>query len=93
MSEAALKKGISMYPDSVLANYLLGQLYKKNGDIEKAFECFSKIVKFAPNCFEVLYAYGESLVSVGKSQEAFQFLIDLLKKYPSNVEVLKLLAI
>lgn len=92
MSEAALKKGISMYPDSVLANYLLGQLYKKNGDIEKAFECFSKIVKFAPNCFEVLYAYGESLVSVGKSQEAFQFLIDLLKKYPSNVEVLKLLA-
>ena len=46
MSEAALKKGISMYPDSVLANYLLGQLYKKNGDIEKANEvCVKELVE------------------------------------------------
>ena len=61
---------------------------KKNGDTEKAFECFSKIVKFAPNCFEVLYAYGESLIYVGKLQEAFQFLIDLLKKFNYNLYVM-----
>ena len=91
-SQASLKKGLVMRPNSVLANYLLGQLYKKAGKYEEAYDCFFKIVTLAPDCFEVLYAYGESLQSIGKLQESFNFLVDLLKKYPSNVSILKLLA-
>ena len=89
-SEAALKKGLQLCPDSVLASYLLGILYKKNSMYEKAAEQFKKAAGLAPELFQVLYAYAESLELSGNQPEAEAQVKILLEKYPSNAGVLKL---
>lgn len=89
-SEAALKKGLSLCPDSVLASYLLGTLYKKNSMYEKSVEQFGNAVKKAPEVFQVLFAYAESLYLSGNVQESEAQVNSLLVKYPSDLGVLKL---
>lgn len=42
-AEESLKKALSMKPDSVLANYLLGVLYEKRNQYEEACDIFSNI--------------------------------------------------
>ena len=89
-SEAALKKGLSLCPDSVLASYLLGILYKKNSMYEVAVGQFRNAAKKAPEVFQVLFAYAESLYLSGNAQEAEIQVNSLLEKYPSDMGVLKL---
>lgn len=89
-SEAALKKGLSLCPDSVLASYLLGILYKKNSMYEKAVEQFRDAAKKSPEVFQVLFAYAESLYLSGNAPEAEIQVNSLLEKYPSDMGVLKL---
>lgn len=89
-SETALKKGLSLCPDSVLASYLLGILYKKNSMYEKAVEQFRDAAKKAPEVFQVLFAYAESLYLSGNAPEAEIQVNSLLEKYPSDMGVLKL---
>lgn len=89
-SEAALKKGLQLCPDSVLASYLLGMLYKKNSLYEKAAEQFREAARKAPELFQVLYAYAEALYLSGNQQEAENQIKILLEKYPSDAGVLKL---
>jgi len=89
-SEAALKKGLSLCPDSVLASYLLGILYKKNLMYEVAVGQFRNAAKKAPEVFQVLFAYAESLYLSGNVQEAETQVNSLLEKYPSDMGVLKL---
>lgn len=89
-SESALKKGLSLCPDSVLASYLLGTLYKKNSMYEKSVEQFGNAVKKAPEVFQVLFAYAESLYLSGNVRESEAQVNSLLVKYPSDLGVLKL---
>lgn len=89
-SEAALKKGLSLCPDSVLASYLLGILYKKNSMYDEAVGQFHNASKKAPEVFQVLFAYAESLYLSGNAQEAEIQINSLLGKYPSDMGVLKL---
>jgi tetratricopeptide (TPR) repeat protein len=89
-SEFALKKGLQLCPESVLASYLLGILYRKNLMYEKAVEQFRDAAKKAPEIFQVLYAYAESLYLSGNEHEAEIQVNSLLEKYPSDMGVLKL---
>ena len=91
-SEAALKKGLSLCPDSVLASYLLGTLYRKNSMYEKSVEQFRDAAKKSPEVFQVLFAYAESLYLSGNVQEAEVQVNSLLGKYSSDLGVLKLAA-
>lgn len=89
-SEAALKKGLQICPDSVLASYLLGTLYKKKSMYPQAVEQFGYAAKKAPEVFQVMYAYAESLYLAGNMQESEAQVNSLLAKYPSDTGVLKL---
>lgn len=91
-SEASLKKCLSLRQDSVLATYLLGVLYKKNGMIEKAVLQFRSAVTMAPEIFQTSYAYAEALFLSGNIKSAETQASALLARYSSNTILLKLCA-
>ncbi len=89
-SEAALKNGLSMCPDSVLSMYLLGLLYNKNGQYEKAAEQLKRANSLEPELLQVSYAYSESLFLSGNEKAAEEQVMTILSKYPSDINALKL---
>ena len=89
-SEKALLKCISMRNNSVLANYLLGQLYYKASEKNKALQYFKNAQKDAPDCFQTVYSYAECLYQTGNLSEAKNQTEFLNSRYPLNTEALKL---
>ena len=88
-SEAALKKSLELRNNSVLANYLLGELYKKSGNKSEALQYFKKASLLAPECFQTSYTYMECLKDTGYLAEAKEIVEPLLEKYPTNTSLLK----
>ncbi|MCQ2599816.1 MAG: tetratricopeptide repeat protein [Treponema sp.] len=91
-AEAALIAGLKMRPDSVLCNYLLGKLYEKQKQYEKAVACFEKATEPGTTVFEVLYEKASCLVAMGHYEAASNILDRLVIQFPSDVQVLKLYA-
>lgn len=89
ISEAALKKALELRSNSVLANYLLGELYKKAGKNKDSLRHFKEASALAPECFQTSYAYMECLKNSGYLSEAKESIRPLLEKYPTNAAVLK----
>lgn len=91
-AETALLSGLKMKPDSVLCNYLLGILYEKQKQYEKAVACFEKATEPGTTVFEVLYEKAACLVALGHYEAASSILDRLVIQFPSDVQVLKLYA-
>ena len=91
-AETALLSGLKMKPDSVLCNYLLGKLYEKLKQYEKAVACFEKATEPGTTVFEVLYEKAACLVALGHYEAASSILDRLVIQFPSDVQVLKLYA-
>lgn len=91
-AETALLSGLKMRPDSVLCNYLLGKLYEKQKQYEKAVACFEKATEPGTTVFEVLYEKAACLVALGHYEAASSILDRLVIQFPSDVQVLKLYA-
>ena len=91
-AETALLSGLKMKPDSVLCNYLLGKLYEKQKQYEKAVVCFEKATEPGTTVFEVLYEKAACLVALGHYEAASSILDRLVIQFPSDVQVLKLYA-
>lgn len=91
-AENALLAGLKMRPDSVLCNYLLGRLYEKQKQYEKAVACFEKATEPGTTVFEVLYEKASCLVAMGHYEAASNILDRLVIQFPSDVQVLKLYA-
>lgn len=89
-AETALLSGLKMKPDSVLCNYLLGKLYEKQKQYEKAVACFEKATESGTTVFEVLYEKAACLVALGHYEAASSILDRLVIQFPSDVQVLKL---
>lgn len=89
-AETALLSGLKMKPDSVLCNYLLGKLYEKQKQYEKAVACFEKATEPGTTVFEVLYEKAACLVALGHYEAASSILDRLVIQFPSDVQVLKL---
>lgn len=81
---------LTIRPDSVLANYLMGTLYKKTGRIEEAVPYFYAAFSGAEDSFQTGYAYAECLFDAGKNVEANNAVQKLLSRYPQNVQALTL---
>ena len=91
-SENALRQGLSMRGDSVLAQYLLGLLYQKNNMPEQALSCLSSAKNLAPDCFQILLSFAECQNLAGNMRESYECAVQLLEKYPADVRLLKLCA-
>ena len=90
-SETSLKLALVLAPDSVLANYLLGALYRRQGKKE-ALTYFSAAARNAPDCLQTAYAWAESLHTAGKESEALGIARQFVDRYPNDIPLLKLCA-
>lgn len=91
-AEQALLSGLDLRPDSVLADYLLGMLYKKEGQTDKALERFTLASQHSPLCLEAAYEKGMCLMKLGRADEASVIADALVSRYPTKISVLKLSA-
>ncbi|MCR5401200.1 MAG: hypothetical protein K6E78_06345 [Treponema sp.] len=88
----SLQTALNMKPSSVSANYLMGLLYQRLMDFQKANEYFGKATSLSPDSFECSLAYARSFMSLSMPKNAFELSEKLLKTYPQNCEILKLCA-
>ena len=91
-AEAALKQALSLNPDSVFAQYLLGILYRRLGDTIQANQFFGNAYALSPDTYECAYAFAESYFTLSMASEAFALSEKLLQSYPQNKNLLKLCA-
>ncbi len=91
-SEKALLDGLELHGGSVLANYLLGELYRKNNQYEKALPRFQKAAQNAPECLQTGYAYANILYLLNKLSAARDQINLIQEKYPSDIGLLNLSA-
>lgn len=91
-SERDLKNALELRSNSVLANYLLGILYKKSDKKDNALSYLKTAAELSPECYQTVYAYAELLKDCGKSEESRTLILSLLERYPLNVSILKLAA-
>lgn len=58
LSEALLEylEGIARFPRDPVLYYCLGNLYKKEGEIEKALSAYNNAIELLPNYYEAIYA-------------------------------------
>lgn len=92
MARSALETGLKMKPDSVLANYLMGLLLKKNKMYENAAVYFQKAFSVAPECFQVAYENASCQYLCKNLTAANELALSLLQKYPANPRILDLCA-
>ncbi len=90
LSEASLKKALEMRPDSVLAEYLLGMLYAKQGEYAPAVQHLKEAARLSPESLEPSYSYVRTLRDAGRMTEAGSAIQTLLAKYPSERTALRL---
>ena len=91
-AEHDLLAAISHTPDSVLAHYLLGALYKKTGNTQFALSEFEEAIRLDPSCFETHIALAQTLYGMERFEDAERQVSRLLATHPANAEVLKLAA-
>lgn len=89
---ATLSAALEMRPDSVLVQYLLGTLYQKMGDLNSSVKMFDKAAESAEQCFETNYALAQVLFSQGEYARSQEIASRMLKTFPGNLKLLKLLS-
>lgn len=91
-SNAALRAALEMREDSVLANYLMGVLKRRQNHSADALDYFLRAADLAPDCFEVQYALADAYRRTGDNEKSLSLGESLVALYPQNVKVLELCA-
>ena len=89
-AQADLTDALQDRADSVLANYLLGVLYQRMERFSEAADCFAKVVRLAPQCYEASFALAQVSLRIGDAQATFNRTQELLQQNHLNADVLKL---
>lgn len=92
-SFTALSQALKLKPNSVLGNYLMGLLLKKQRKYDEALKFFEKAIQEKEMCFEVQYEKANCLIALNRNDEVATVTDKLLVQYPSNVQVFKLCAV
>ncbi len=91
-AEEALKSALKLRKDSVLANYLLGLLYKRMQNYESAKTFLKKAHEGTENNLETGMALIQTMLSLGQNEAAYTGVKKLLESNPQNKALLKLTA-
>lgn len=91
-AEESLKKALLISEDSVLCHYLMGLLYKKLGDTEKAISEFDKATEEKTVVYEVFLEKATCLIQLKKYDQVLNILDKLVIQFPSDLKILKLYA-
>ena len=88
-SPSDIQKLISSSDISENSIILLGELYRKNGDYQKAIEVYSELLKKGvSNKYEVMFLLGKTYFKAGFLSRAKKIFLDILKDYPKSIESL-----
>ena len=90
-AEKDLKAALDLVPDSVVANYLMGILYAKMSRNEDALPYLKKVSTLT-SVFEASYSYAECLFNLNMTDESALAADQLIVRFPSNPQLLKLCA-
>lgn len=89
-AEESLVKACTLNNDSVLAHYLLGVLYTRTGENEKAAQELQRACRLEPACYETSVAATSAYIKAGWTDDAVTTSSLLLAAYPDQIAVLKL---
>lgn len=90
-AESALREGLALCPDSVLAQYLMALLYIKQGRDKDALPLLQKAYSVC-NGKEIAFALANVYNTLGNKDEAFKLSTALIARWPSDMDVLALCA-
>jgi len=65
---------VALSPNDYILRLDLGRAYSLNGDADKAHVSYARAIELAPNYASVQWAYGNSLVRQGKTDEGFSLI-------------------
>lgn len=91
-AEESLKKAIAIKNDSVLCHYLLGLLYRKQGNYDKAISEFDKATEANTVIYEIFLEKALCLIQLKKFEQVSNILDKLIIQFPSDLKILKLYA-
>ncbi len=91
-AESALTEALRMTGKPVLAEYLLGLLYQRQGRNDEAFDLFRSAYEQDSSCYPAGIAYARMLSASGHPAEGYEVAENLLKMYPDDMEILRLCA-
>jgi tetratricopeptide (TPR) repeat protein len=92
-SAATIQQMIDKYPNEandVRIQVILAELLGETGKIDQALEILNKVIKNEPNNAGYKFALGGMLTKFGRNGEAVKVFQDLIKRFASNDEVVRL---
>lgn len=88
-ADSLLEELISFYPDFALGHNDLGVVRYRLGDIEGSLRAYERAVKLQPNNPNFQKNLADlSYAELGKTDDAINIYLDLLKKHPRDIETL-----
>ena len=84
MADHALSKAEEHKSDDPLVLNLLGSVYSKMDEHDKALSCFEKANELQPNHPPYMMSYANNLIYHGKTEESEELLKQVIKKDPYN---------
>lgn len=90
--QASLQQGLKIKPDSVLCNYLLGLLNKRQENYDSAILFFDKATEQNFIVYEILLEKANCLIQLKKYEQVSNILDKLVIQYPSDIKIYKLYA-
>ena len=91
-SENALLQAVKLNNQSLIAHYLLGILFEREGKSTLALEQFESAFKLQSDSIVIAEPYVRSLLNFDKAKEAYNTAVKVHLKNPNNLVVIKLCA-
>lgn len=92
ISKTSLEAALKLNENSVLVNYLLGVLLRRQKIYDQSLMFFKKAYEFAPDCLETSYAYAYGEFLSGNISVALELGEKIIYKNPQYMPVLKFCA-
>ena len=92
--QALIYAQISSYlePNSDSANYLLGRIFKSINNNERAIKYFKKVNEYSLVIHDANIAYAETLYDIEGLSNSKEFLNNMKKSFPDNINYLRTMA-
>ncbi len=92
LSQTALSSALQINSESVVANYLMGFLLRRQDKADEALPYFKKAYENSPDCTETAYAFADINFRVKNYSKSLELAKSLVQKNPYDSSALKLCA-
>jgi tetratricopeptide (TPR) repeat protein len=75
---------LALNPQNPNAEYELGEIYRRAGQLQQALEHFSKAVEYSPDFEDGQIGLGRTLIGLDKPREALPHLLEAVRLNPHN---------